>query len=192
MASTISESVLTAEELAELPEPRDAGKVELVRGRVSIEMPVSGKHGERQVTIAQALRAFAHPRGIGHVGVETGFILARDPDSVLAPDVSVVPGSRLPSGKLPEVGFIEAAPSLAIEVISPNDREGERSQKQGSTWTPVSTACGWYRRRGGRCWSSRPVVMSRPWGSATSSPAATPGSRLRGSNCRSMRSSSSS
>ena len=131
MASTISESVLSAEQFAELPEPREGGKMELVRGRVIIEMPVSGKHGERQLVIGTALRSFVRPRGIGHVGVESGFILARDPDVVLAPDVSVIPSSRLPSGELPEVGFIEAAPLLAVEVISPNDSEGRAISKAG-------------------------------------------------------------
>ena len=48
-----------------------------------------------------------------------GYIVARNPDRVLSPDVSVISLERCP--RLPEVGFIEATPELAAEVRSPRD-----------------------------------------------------------------------
>lgn len=54
-------------------------------------------------------------------GAETGFILARDPDVVLAPDLAFISRDRVPTGA-DEVSFLEIAPELVVEVISPSDR----------------------------------------------------------------------
>ena len=61
-------------------------------------------------------------------GAETGFVLARDPDTVRAPDIAFVANDSIPS-KLPEAGYWPAAPDLAVEVISTNDRAGEIDEK---------------------------------------------------------------
>lgn len=66
--------------------------------------------------------------GLGATGVEIGYILARHPDEVLAPDVSFIETERLPGGELPE-SFVEGAPTLAVEVVSPNDRDTEINGK---------------------------------------------------------------
>jgi Uma2 family endonuclease len=60
------------------------------------------------------------------VGAETGFVLGRDPDTVLGPDAAVVRTERLPP-PAEQQGFLERAPDLAVEIVSPNDR-----------WTTVS------------------------------------------------------
>ena len=54
----------------------------------------------------------------------TGFILGREPDTVRAPDTSIIARDRLPPGELP-AGYLEIMPDLAVEVLSPNDRAGE-------------------------------------------------------------------
>jgi Uma2 family endonuclease len=49
-----------------------------------------------------------------------GFLLARDPDTVRAPDVAFISRDRVcATGKL--TGYRPGAPDLAIEVISPSD-----------------------------------------------------------------------
>jgi Uma2 family endonuclease len=53
--------------------------------------------------------------------VESGFTLARNPDTVRGPDVSFVRQDRIPYEGLPK-GFWQGAPDLAVEVISPDDR----------------------------------------------------------------------
>jgi Uma2 family endonuclease len=54
---------------------------------------------------------------------DAGFILARNPDTVRAPDVAVILTDRIPKGGLPE-GFFPGPPDLAVEVVSPWDRLG--------------------------------------------------------------------
>lgn len=61
-------------------------------------------------------------------GAETGFVLARDPDTVRAPDIAFVANDSIPS-QLPDAGYWPAAPDLAVEVISTNDRAGEIDEK---------------------------------------------------------------
>ena len=57
------------------------------------------------------------------VATELGFELARDPDTVSAPDVAFIRRERIP----PEEprGFWKGPPDLAIEVLSPDDRPSE-------------------------------------------------------------------
>jgi len=105
--------------------------MELIRGKVVTHMSVSGKHGERQGLIFAALHSVLAGRDIARVAVETGFIIRRDPDLVLAPDVSVTPVDRLPGGQLPEDSFVEGVPSLAVEVVSPGDSEARVMAKVG-------------------------------------------------------------
>jgi len=58
---------------------------------------------------------------------ETGFLLARNPDTVLAPDISFVRTERLPT--VAADGFFPGPPDLAIEVLSPGDRRSEVVEK---------------------------------------------------------------
>jgi Uma2 family endonuclease len=61
----------------------------------------------------------AHALGVV-CGAETGFILASDPDTVMAPDVAYVRRERIPSSGRPR-GFWRGAADLAVEVLSPAD-----------------------------------------------------------------------
>jgi len=69
----------------------------------------------------------AHGLGIV-VGAETGFVLARDPDTVRAPDAAFVCAERVAPGKLPET-YWPGPPDLAVEVLSPNDHPAEVEAK---------------------------------------------------------------
>ena len=57
------------------------------------------------------------------LGAETGFRVASNPDTVLAPDVAFIQASRI-GGGLPK-GYFPGPPDLAVEVLSPNDRASE-------------------------------------------------------------------
>jgi len=72
---------------------------------------------------------------------ETGFILRRGPDTVRAPDASFVARDRLTSGELP-TGFLEMAPDLAVEVVSPDDCRREIREKSES-WIQAGTRLVW-------------------------------------------------
>jgi Uma2 family endonuclease len=59
---------------------------------------------------------------------ETGFVISRNPDTVLAPDAAFVNRERV------EVvgqtgGYFPGAPDLAVEVLSPNDTHTEVTEK---------------------------------------------------------------
>ncbi len=129
MTAPVLEQLLTAEEFFELPDPLEGGKMELVAGRVVTNMPVSHGHGERVTNIVFALKLFLQDRPIGRLSVETGFLIRRDPDSVRAPDVAFLSNEMAPEGGIPDEGFVPCPPTLAVEVISPDDRDEEVSEK---------------------------------------------------------------
>jgi len=107
--------IRTAEQLLQAG---DIGRCELVGGELAMMMPAGGRHGRFAMRIAFALGGFVDRNGLGDVLVaETGFVLARHPDTVRAPDVAFV---RL--GRQIDDGFIDGAPDLAVEVVSPSDR----------------------------------------------------------------------
>lgn len=130
MASPAVPRLLTAEEFLHLPEPIEGGKMELDRGRVVCMSPVGLEHGEIAMDLAFSLKAFVDAKHLGRVSVETGFKLAEDPDIVRAPDVSFVSAGRRPKGA-GRRGFVEGAPDLAVEVMSPDDREKDLLAKAG-------------------------------------------------------------
>ena len=57
--------------------------------------------------------------GLGTCFSGTGFILEREPDTVLGPDVSFVRAERLPA-EIPE-GYMVGAPDIAVEIVCPDD-----------------------------------------------------------------------
>ncbi len=121
MQLTTISPLLTAEEFAQ--QAAGNGRRELVHGKVIETMPPGGQHGAIAVILAWLLRTWAKTTG-GYVGVEAGYLLARDPDTVRGPDVSYVQQARIPAGGIPE-GFWAIAPDLAIEIVSPHETADE-------------------------------------------------------------------
>ena len=115
-------SLMTAEELQRLNLPNK--RTELVRGVLVVREPAGYQHGDVAMRLAVAIFAHVEAHGLGRVfAAETGFTLARNPDTVRAPDVAFISAARLPDP--PPRGFAELAPDLAVEVLSPDDRPGE-------------------------------------------------------------------
>ncbi|MCI0413740.1 Uma2 family endonuclease [bacterium] len=118
---------ITSEELLRIP--RDGFKYELVEGILKKMSPTGGKHGKVTARITGPLVQHVHARGLGQVyAAETGFKIASDPDTVLAPDVAFVPRKRVEEMGDIE-GFIPGAPDLAVEVTSPSDSFSETEGK---------------------------------------------------------------
>ena len=115
MATT---TLLTAEALLTLPETLH--KPELVNGAIVTMAPVGGYHSNTQLALGMYMRLHAQRRGQGHVGVELGFILTTDPDTVRAPDVSFISAEQLRTTPL-SAGFYPGYPDIAAEVVSPGD-----------------------------------------------------------------------
>ena len=116
--------VVTASELERYPS--DDQRYELVRGRVVRMSPVGYLHGAVVMRLGFLLSRHLEGRRLGAVLTEVGFTLARDPDTVRAPDISFVCQARIPASQR---GFFNGSPDLAIEVLSPDDRATELQEK---------------------------------------------------------------
>jgi Uma2 family endonuclease len=126
--ATRSGKLLTAEEFASLPQPKDGSREELVRGVVITTPPPRFRHGKYQLRIGSLLDQFVRPRRIGQVVVETGVITERDPDSVRGPDVAYWSVERLPLDQEVEV-YPEVPADLCVEILSPDDTRAQREAK---------------------------------------------------------------
>ena len=116
----------TADELLDMP--TDGVRYELVRGELSKITPPGQYQGELTLNVAGDLRHQVRKNRLGKVYAETDYILATDPDTVRAPDVSYIHQRRLDEVGETD-GFWPGAPDLAVEVISPNDRYVEVADK---------------------------------------------------------------
>ena len=133
-------SVFTAEELLHLP--TTGRRLDLVKGKVYEAPPAGGKHGSVAMNVGIALGSYVRSHGLGRVfAAETGFILRRDPDTVRAPDAAFVAGGRLPQEELP-TGYLELAPDLVVEVVSPHDVRREVREKVAD-WLRAGTRLVW-------------------------------------------------
>jgi len=117
-----SSTLLTVDDLANLPGDDLDLPHELVRGVLHLVTPALLAHGSVVMRISSALGQHVYPRGVGELfDGATGFVLERDPDTVLCPDVAFVASQRLPPEGL-GLSFFELAPDLAVEVVSKSDR----------------------------------------------------------------------
>jgi Uma2 family endonuclease len=144
---------LTAEDLPYVMP--DEERCELVAGEL-IREPLPGEeHGLVAATIVGHLFQFVRERGLGRAFGETGFVLARQPDTVRGPDAAFVSTER--SATTVRRGpFFEGAPDLAVEVLSP-----------GNTRREIAAKVGEYLAAGGRAvWvidpKRRTVTVHRP------------------------------
>jgi Uma2 family endonuclease len=124
--SFVAQRLLTAEEYWQ--SPLNTKHSELVRGEVVETMPPSKEHGTVALKIGSLLLAWAERGQLGQVGVESGFILARDPDSIRGPDVYYVSAERAQSDNK-SAAFWTIAPDLAVEVVSPSESASEIREK---------------------------------------------------------------
>ncbi len=119
MATITEKKLLTAEEFYHLPKPADGTQQELVRGEIITMTPPGGMHGGSCLNVAYFLAKYIRDGGGGKATCnDAGFITERDPDTVRGPDLAYWSKERL--GELP-VGYVEVAPDLVIEVLSPGN-----------------------------------------------------------------------
>ncbi|MYH30418.1 MAG: Uma2 family endonuclease [Acidobacteria bacterium] len=95
---------------------------ELVGGRIVRMTPTNPTHGRIEVNVAAAFRAFVRTQNLGVVMAgEVGVFTTRDPDTVRAPDVLFLSHER-DALRTRRDGFLEVAPDLVVEILSPTDR----------------------------------------------------------------------
>ncbi|HZN41745.1 MAG TPA: Uma2 family endonuclease [Planctomycetota bacterium] len=133
-----SPPVLTAEDLLEIHEV--GYRHELVRGELRRMSAAAPLHGLVAARVTRYLANWVEDRGLGAVLTnDTGFMLERNPDTVLAPDVAFVRRDRLPVEFAP--GFFPGPPDLAVET-SPCDSWGE-VQEMALSWLEHGTRLVW-------------------------------------------------
>ena len=121
--STVT-NVTTAEQLL----ATNLQHCELIAGELIMMSPAGFDHGRFASRIVTALENHVSRLALGIVTTaEAGFQLARDPDTVRAPDVAFVRAARVPPGGVK--GYFQGAPDLAVEVVSPSDRPDEVAAK---------------------------------------------------------------
>jgi Uma2 family endonuclease len=108
---------MTAEELIVLP--KDGFRYELKAGELYKTMPAGEEHGFTAMAFGWRLAQFVETNSLGRVyAAETGFKLATNPDTVLAPDVAFVRQEKLTQV---QKGYPNIVPDLVVEVVSPYD-----------------------------------------------------------------------
>jgi Uma2 family endonuclease len=109
---------LTAENLAQIGD--DELRHELVEGAIVEMSRPKPRHGRVAVRLICLIDSHVEAQQLGDVFTEAGFILARNPDTVRGPDIAFVAAERgLQESDLDE--YIDGAPDLAVEIVSPND-----------------------------------------------------------------------
>jgi Uma2 family endonuclease len=149
-------ALLTAEDLWHMP--RDGRRYELVKGGLVEMTPVGRRHGSIARRLGAVLGDFTDAHQLGETMVETGFCLECQPDTVRAPDVSFLSNDRMP----PEdhEGFVPGAPDLAVEVVSPSERDTD-VQAKAMDYLTHNTRLVWVVRP-----AQRTVTVYRPDGTA--------------------------
>jgi Uma2 family endonuclease len=128
MASAIVTALLTMEEFMDLPEDDAGRKMELCDGRVIYMSQPGDEHGRIAGNIYFVFRLFVTEQSLGIVRFDTGFLLRRDPDRVVGPDVGFMASERLQPDR-DQTKAVPGAPTLAVEVVSPNDRDHDVGAK---------------------------------------------------------------
>jgi Uma2 family endonuclease len=122
---SVQTKLMTADELLAMPDD-GAHRYELVRGELITMSPAGADHGDIAMEIGTSLHQYAKTHGLGKVySSDTGFVIARNPDTVRQPDVSFVVAPRVVKTEK----FVPATPDLAVEVISPTDSYAEVEEK---------------------------------------------------------------
>src|SRR6476659_3683636 len=128
--------MLTAEDLARLPD--DGSRYELIKGVLHKMPPPGFRHSKLANRFASRLTTYVEAHNLGVVCGEGGWILARNPDTVRAPDASFIRQERITPENEDEVGYPVGAPDLVAEVISPSDTYSEVADKV-QTWLAGGT-----------------------------------------------------
>ena len=100
--------------------------------------PPGDEHGTITMNLAGPFDHYVRTHRLGRVyAAETGFRVATEPDTVLAPDVAFIHQERVEAeGRVR--GYRPGAPNLVAEVISPSDLYTEVAEKVDA-WLAAGT-----------------------------------------------------
>lgn len=101
----------------------------LLEGKVHEMSPPGFEHGSIEVRVGYLLSEVVAKHGLGLVVVgDVGFVVQKDPDTVLGADVAFVRQDRVAAVGVTEKYFPEA-PALAVEITSPGDTANDVDDK---------------------------------------------------------------
>lgn len=116
--TTTEPKLITGEELLAMG---NSGRCELVEGKIIYMSPTGGEHGTIEANFGHELMIFVKPRKLGLVrSGEVGIYTRRNPDTVRGADVLYISNER--AAQIKSRGFMDIAPELIVEVMSPDDR----------------------------------------------------------------------
>ncbi|HEY83781.1 MAG TPA: Uma2 family endonuclease [Chloroflexi bacterium] len=123
--SPAEDTLLTGEELHAMG---DIGRSELIKGRLISMSPTGHPHGYIEFIIGRILGNFVHQHKLGRIlGGEVGIYIERYPDTVRGADVAFISNERMAQVK--SRSYLDVAPELIVEVMSPDDRWSEIMEK---------------------------------------------------------------
>jgi Uma2 family endonuclease len=85
------------------------------------------RHSVIAMIIGTALRTYVVAQRLGLVLIEASFLLCAEPITLRQPDVAFVRADRIRAADLD--GYVEGAPDLAIEIVSPSDSMADIDRK---------------------------------------------------------------
>ena len=108
----------------------DVGPAELVRGEVRRNMPTGHPHGFIENIIGALLFIYLRQNDIGRAfSGEVGIYIRREPDTVRAADVAFISHERYEQVR--SDSYLDVAPELVVEILSPSDRWSDLQEKLG-------------------------------------------------------------
>lgn len=126
LTNTVTEALITGDELLALG---DIGPCELVEGRLVPMSPTAFEHGHYEGNFYEHLKAFVRQQRLGKVVVgEAGIYTRHNPDTVRGVDAAFISHERL-AQRQKKRGFLDVAPELVVEILSPDDAWSEVTQK---------------------------------------------------------------
>ncbi len=117
--------LITGEELYRMT---GLGPTDLVRGEIVERMPTGHRHGDVEINLGSFLKNYVREHKLGKVfGGETGVYTGRDPDTVRGVDLAYM--SRARYAQVKSTSYLDVAPELIVEVLSPHDAWSEVQEK---------------------------------------------------------------
>jgi Uma2 family endonuclease len=123
--AAVEQKLTTGEDLAEMV---GVESCELINGIMVPMSPTGDAHGAFELNVGVELREFARVHQIGKVRVgEVGIYIRRSPDTIRAADVIFISNERY--ARKGNSAFLDVAPDLVVEIMSPTDSYAEVQRK---------------------------------------------------------------